>query len=66
MPCTISKLENHLLQSAAGRAVFDALVQANVNLQDVSLEMVKQMLVEECRFLRSAERFPTLPLVLAD
>ena len=42
-------LENQLLESAAGQAVYDSLVQANVNLQTVSVELVKQMLVAECR-----------------
>ncbi|MEZ6129689.1 MAG: hypothetical protein R3C59_13485 [Planctomycetaceae bacterium] len=43
-------LEQHLLETAAGQAVYDSLVQANVNLRTVSLELVKQMLVDECRF----------------
>ena len=59
-------LEEHLLQSTAGRAVFDALVQANVNLHDVSLELVKQMLVQECRFLKSAVQFDASPFALAE
>ncbi len=46
-------LENELLESAAGRAVFDALVQANVNLRTESVELVKQMLLEACRYLRT-------------
>ncbi|MCA9086391.1 MAG: hypothetical protein KDA81_20175 [Planctomycetaceae bacterium] len=43
-------LEQQLLETAAGQAVYDALVQANVNLQTVSLELVKQMLLAECRY----------------
>ena len=46
-------LESHLLESAAGQAVYDALVQANVNLQTVSVELVKQMLVAECKYRRT-------------
>lgn len=42
-------LEQELLESAAGRAVFDSLIQANVNLETISLESVKQMLLLECR-----------------
>ncbi|MCA9051403.1 MAG: hypothetical protein KDA89_21845 [Planctomycetaceae bacterium] len=45
-------LEQTLLETAAGQAVYDALVQANVNLQTVSLELVKQMLIAECRYRR--------------
>ena len=51
-----NNLENELLESTAGRAVFDALVQANVNLNTVSVELVKQMLLEECRYLRGTAR----------
>lgn len=43
------KIETELLETAAGRVVFDSLVQANVNLETISLESVKQMLLEECR-----------------
>ena len=46
-------LEQQLLESAAGQAVYDSLVQANVNLHTVSPEMVKQMLVAECRFRKT-------------
>lgn len=42
-------LEQQLLATQAGRAVFDSLVQANVNLSTVSTEVVKQMLVAEFR-----------------
>ena len=37
-------LENELLETAAGRAVYDALVQANIDLRSVSVELVKDML----------------------
>lgn len=42
-------IEQQLLETAAGQAVYDSLVQANVDLRSVPLEMVKQMLVAECR-----------------
>lgn len=41
------QLERQLLESSAGQAVFDALVQANVDLRTVSLELVKDMLQQE-------------------
>ena len=46
-------LEQQLLETSAGQAVYDALIQANVNLQNVSLDLVKQMLVAECRYRKA-------------
>lgn len=48
-----NNLENQLLASAAGQAVYDSLVQANVNLSTVSVEAVKQMLLAECKFRKA-------------
>jgi hypothetical protein len=45
-----NNLEQQLLESAAGQAVYDSLIQANVNISTVSIELVKQMLVAECQF----------------
>lgn len=45
-----SPLEAQLLETAAGQAVYDALVQANIDLRTVSLDVVKQMLLVECRY----------------
>ncbi len=42
-------LERQLLESDAGRAVYDALVQANIDLRSVSLDLVKDMLNAEYR-----------------
>ena len=41
------QLEQQLLESDAGRAVYDALIQANIDLRSVSLELVKDMLRAE-------------------
>jgi hypothetical protein len=41
------QLERQLLESDAGQAVYDALIQANVDLRTVSLELVKDMLFAE-------------------
>ncbi|MEJ7592511.1 MAG: hypothetical protein WKF77_13245 [Planctomycetaceae bacterium] len=41
------QLANQLLDSDAGRAVYDALIQANIDLRFVSLELVKDMLNAE-------------------
>lgn len=41
------QLEQQLLDSDAGRAVYDALVQANIDLRSVSLELVKDLLTAE-------------------
>ncbi len=41
------QLEQQLLESDAGRAVYDALIQANIDLRSVSLELVKDMLHAE-------------------
>ncbi len=46
-------LEQQLLETAAGQAVYDSLIQANVNLSTVSVESVKQMLVAECLFRKN-------------
>jgi hypothetical protein len=40
-------LEQQLLDSDAGRAVYDALIQANIDLRFVSLELIKDMLTAE-------------------
>lgn len=42
-------LEQQLLDSDAGRAVYDALIQANIDLRFVSLELVNDLLVAEHR-----------------
>ena len=41
------QLEQQLLDSDAGRAVYDALIQANIDLRSVSLELIKDMLTAE-------------------
>ena len=46
------QLERDLLESDAGQAVYDALIQANVDLRSVSIELVKDMLNAECRYRR--------------
>lgn len=45
-------LERQLMETDAGLAVYDALIQANVDLRTVSLELVKDMLNAECRHRR--------------
>lgn len=65
MEFSSNKLEDQLLETAAGRAVFDSLVQANVNLRTVSVERVKQMLLEECRFLRHSDQYESADLLFA-
>ena len=45
-------LERQLLESDAGQSVYDALIQANVDLRTVSLDLVKDMLNAECRHRR--------------
>ncbi len=46
------QLEQQLMETDAGQAVYDALIQANVDLQSVSIELVKDMLNAECRHRR--------------
>lgn len=46
------QLERQLLESDAGQSVYDALIQANVDLRSVSLELVKDMLHAEHRHRR--------------
>jgi len=46
------QLEQQLMETDAGQAVYDALIQANVDLQCVSIELVKDMLNAECRHRR--------------
>ncbi len=43
------QLEQQLLESDAGRAVYDALIQANIDLRSVSQELVNDMLHAEYR-----------------
>ncbi|MEQ9409164.1 MAG: hypothetical protein RIK87_15620 [Fuerstiella sp.] len=52
-------LQQQLLETAAGQSVYDALVQANVNPQTVSLELVKQMLVAEYAYRRTMGAQPS-------
>ncbi len=47
------QLEQQLLDSDAGRAVYDALVQANIDLRSVSLELIKDMLTAEYHHRRA-------------
>ncbi len=65
MSLNSSNLERELLETAAGQAVYDALIQANVNLHTVPLEMVKRMLVAECRFRISIGGHECEPLLAA-
>ena len=60
-----NNLENELLETTAGVNVYDALVQANVNLKTVSVELVKQMLLEECKFLRTCGRVDSADLLVS-
>ncbi|MCP4508680.1 MAG: hypothetical protein GY826_20095 [Fuerstiella sp.] len=53
MQFSSNNLETRLLESAAGQAVYDSLVQANVHPRSVSVEMVKQMLVAEYRYRKT-------------
>ena len=50
-------LEQQLLESDAGRAVYDALIQANIDLRSVSIERVKDLLHAEYRH-RCRMRWP--------
>lgn len=55
MEFSSTTLEKQLLESAAGQAVYDSLVQANVDVRHVSLETVKQMLVAECKYRKAVQ-----------
>ena len=52
------QLERQLLESDAGPAVYDALIQANVDLRTVSLDLVKDMLCAEHRHRRQIGYLP--------
>jgi hypothetical protein len=56
-------LQNELLETAAGQAVYDALVQANIDLRSVSVDLVKDMLQFECGRRRGAASGRSLPRV---
>lgn len=58
-------IEQQLLESAAGQAVYDSLIQANVDPRTVSLEMVKQMLVAECKYRKAVASFENHGTALA-
>ena len=57
MQFSTSPIEKQLLESSAGQAVYDSLVQANVDPRSVSVELVKQMLLAECRHRRPGSYF---------
>lgn len=52
---TSNSVENSLLESEAGRAVFDCLIQANVDPRRVPVDAIKDMLLAECRYRRNGE-----------
>jgi hypothetical protein len=52
MSISRQQLQRQLLETDAGQAVYDALVQANVDLRTVSLELVKDMLQAESQYRR--------------
>lgn len=45
--------KTQLFETAAGQAVYDTLIQANINPDSVSAETVKRMLVAELQYRRS-------------
>jgi hypothetical protein len=49
MPISNLQLEQQLLDSDAGRAVYDALIQANIDLRYVTPELVNDMIDAEYR-----------------
>ncbi len=64
MQFSSNELEQQLLETSAGQAVYDSLVQANVNIRTVSVELVKQMLVAECKYRKTIGVFEA-PAALA-
>lgn len=56
------EFEQHFADSAAGLAVCDALSQSNVDIAEVSPELLREMLCEEWNRRRFADR-PRLRLV---
>ena len=52
MSISSQQLQHQLLDTDAGQAVYDALVQANVDLRTVSLDLVKDMLRAEFQHRR--------------
>lgn len=52
---TSNNVENSLLECEAGRAVFDCLIQANVDPRRIPVDTIKNMLLAECRYRRSNE-----------
>lgn len=55
MFATSNSVENSLLESEAGRAVFDCLIQANVDPRRVPVDAIKDMLLAECRYRRNGD-----------
>lgn len=61
MSISTLQLEQQLLDSDAGHSVYDALVQANVDLRMVSLDLVKDLLRAELRHRRLSATSPSTP-----
>jgi predicted signal transduction protein with EAL and GGDEF domain len=57
MSVSVTASVEALLETEAGNAVYDALVQSNIDPRSVPLEVVKTMLLEEIRFRRQLGRF---------
>ena len=55
MFATSHTVENSLLESEAGRAVFDCLIQANVDPRRIPVDTIKEMLLAECRYRSTSE-----------
>lgn len=45
--------KTQLLETTVGQAVYDTLIQANINPENVSIETVKRMLVAELKYRRA-------------
>lgn len=57
MNCTFAEAETSLLESDAGNAVYDALIQSNIDPRKASVELVKRLLLAELRFRQTLERY---------
>lgn len=58
-------LQQHLMETAAGQAVFDSLIQANVDPATVPVETVKEMLLAEYRFQSKSGMRPSHQMAFA-
>lgn len=57
MPPSLTDPVTSLLDTEAGHAVYDALVQSNIDPRSAPVDLIQQLLAEELQFRRTLTRW---------